>query len=257
MTIAAWVTLPDGTSIHWVALLLLTASIPLTSLTNAAEYVVIARVSGQRVGYSSALRVTLIATAANLLPLPGALAIRTQALRSKGVSYNRALAASGAAGGAWLGVTLAAVGLLAQVAGHGYWAAGLIGAAVACFTATAAILRRTNQNVWALLASLLCVETFAVALDALRVALAFATLGTAVTLLQSVALTLPIVLASLIGIFPAGLGVREALAGLIGGLVALPLSASVAATALDRLCAQAVLTVMTGLVLLSERRRSE
>ena len=56
-------------------------------------------------------------------------------------------------------------------------------------------------------------------MSAARVYLAFLLIGLSATFLQSTALTAAQIIAAAIGIFPAGLGLREALAGVIGSFV--------------------------------------
>src|SRR5258708_34231260 len=59
--------------------------------------------------------------------------------------------------------------------------------------------------------------------------------GLHISLAQAVALALSGVLATALGIAPGGVGLREALAAGIGPLVGLPASASIVATAFDRI----------------------
>jgi hypothetical protein len=245
--------LPADTEIHWwLTIPLIIAGAPATMLANAAEYRVVAKVSGSSPGMLEALRLSLIATAANLLPIPGSIMIRTQALRADGISYKRALGANVIAGGAWIGVGGTATGVLLLTSTKTWiWGLLILLVGLAALTVVMFLMRRLRpERVVALFAELVAVEVVTVMLSAIRMWLAFAVLGMSINLTQAVALTTPAILAAAIGIFPAGLGLREGLAGLIGLAVGVKVGASVLATAVDRVCAQIGLALLTGGTLL-------
>ena len=113
VSVISFVGLPDDVQLHWwVAVLLVFVTTPLTVVANAGEYRVMAEVSGHRVSWLEAGRLTVLATAANLLPVPGGIMVRTQALRAEGTTYRRALAANAASGIAWVAVGSFATGTL-------------------------------------------------------------------------------------------------------------------------------------------------
>jgi hypothetical protein len=66
---------------------------------------------------------------------------------------------------------------------------------------------------------------------------------------QAVALTLSGVIAAATGIFPAGLGIREAVAAGIASAVSLPAAVGFVATAADRIAGLLVLAVASAVVL--------
>jgi hypothetical protein len=116
------------------------------------------------------------------------------------------------------------------------------------------MLRRTDGAVAGRhLLRLLVVELATVAVSAFSIELAFAMLGFDVTLAQDVALAGAVIISSAIGIFPAGLGLREALAGAIGAAVDLRAAEAVAAIAAERVAILLGMAVVTGALLASWR----
>ena len=76
-----------------------------TVALNGAEYIAQARTVGVRVPFLEGIRVSILATAANLLPVPGSALVRTHALASGGSGYRRATMTTLAVGTAWIGAT--------------------------------------------------------------------------------------------------------------------------------------------------------
>jgi hypothetical protein len=256
ISVLAFRALPDGVRLRWGVLpLLVLVTTPLSVLANAAEFRVMGAINGHDIGWLSAARLTVIAGAANLLPLPGGIVIRTQALRKAGSSYRHALAANAAAGLAWIGMGSLAIAVL-FVRDRRLAAALLMVVGLACLVAVRAILHRIDRATSTrYLAQLIVIELATVVVSGARIFLAFRLIGLTASAAQSIALTASQIVAAAVGVFPAGLGLREALAGGIGSAVHLPLSASVAATAADRIAGQLGLAGLAAALLLSVRRR--
>ena len=101
--VVGWRALPAGHR-HLdlgAALLVLLVLAPLTTLLNGLEYVGVARLVGQQPPLRRALHVAVLGTAANLLPVPGAVLVRVDALRRGGSSVGRSTAASVCAAFLW------------------------------------------------------------------------------------------------------------------------------------------------------------
>lgn len=239
----------------WPLVVLALVAVPLASLANGLEYAVAARVGGQEVPVGEALEVSVLSSAANLLPLPGAALVRVRAMRRGGSSYRRALAVTVLVGGAWLATSLALAGglLTARRSGEGGDLAAvavLVGGLAGLALAAVAVHRLAPVGrAPALAAELLAVEVLAVAVAALRYLLVLRALDLDVALEQAVALSVASVLASALGFVPGGLGLREALAGVIAGLVGLPVATGVLAAAVDRLVGLPVLAVLSAGIL--------
>ncbi len=236
------------TSVRWPVLLLLPLlGVPATVATNAWEYRVTAGLLGHRVPVGDAARVSVLSTAANLLPIPGAVLVRSRALRQRGTGMTSALSVTTAMGIAWVGVSAVMAGGLQLVVGEpGFGAvvlaAGVVVSALAALMASrtrGVVLRRSDVVTVAL------VEVVAVLVAAARLQIALWGLGYAPEVSQSLALSLASALGSAVGFLPAGLGVREVLAAGIGPLVGLPAAVSLVATAVDRVLGLVVLSAIS------------
>jgi uncharacterized membrane protein YbhN (UPF0104 family) len=254
----SFASLAGDVELHWWVLpVLVLVTQPLTMLANAAEFRIMGEVNGHDIAWAPAFRLTVLAAAANLMPLPGGVLVRTQALHNRGSSYRHAIAANAAAGLVWIGCAALVIAALVAAGPQPRWVP-LCTAAVGALTLAAAmqVLRSVRRPEAArLLGRLLLVETGTVVVSAARVYLAFVLIGLSATVLQSTALTAAQILAAAIGIFPAGLGLREALAGLIGSVVQVGPSESVAATASDRVTGQLSLALVALTIVVATRLR--
>jgi len=236
------------TSVRWPVLLLLPLiGVPATVATNAWEYRVTAGLLGHRVPAGDATRVSVLSTAANLLPIPGAVLVRSRALRQRGTGMTSALSITTAIGVAWVGVAAVLAGGLQLVAGEPALGAGVLVAGVAVSVLAAVMASRTRgvQLRRSDMATVALVETVAVLVAAARLQIALWGLGYAPAGSQSLALGLASALGSAVGFLPAGLGVREVLAAGIGPLVGLPAAVSLVATAVDRVLGLVVLAAIS------------
>ena len=245
----------------WPLVVLALVVVPLATVANGLEYAVAARIGGHRVALREALEISVLSSAANLLPLPGAALVRVRAMRRRGASYRQALAVTVLVGGAWLATSLVlAGGLLAlrQWDTERVVAAAVLGAGVLGLGAVATGVARLARPGQAqpLVAALLGAEVLAVAVATARFLLVLHALGLDVAVEQAVALTVAGVVASALGFVPGGLGLREALAGVIAGLVGLPVATGVLAAAVDRLVGLPVLAVLAGGVSVRAGRRA-
>jgi hypothetical protein len=221
----------------WLAVLVLVLS-PATIWANAAELRVMTRIvapSGRPMAWSTALRTVLVATAANLLPLPAGAVVRIQAMRNEGVTTARATSINVVGAGAWVAAGL----LVAALAAAGTAAAGPVALALVVgvggmVVAVVLVSRLTTIGTARAATQLLAVETATALIHGLRLMVVLLALGVGVTLQQGLALGAATPLAAAAGVFPSGIGLAEALTALIAPLVALPAAAGFAATAVGR-----------------------
>jgi hypothetical protein len=227
-------------------LLVLLVLTPLTIAANAAELRVMATATApQRLSWADALQAVVVATAANLLPLPGAAVVRVQALRIRGASAGAATAINVAGAGVWLGTGLLVAGGALLVVGEPdrRWAAGialLVGLAGSLVSLVvvgrAALPGRAVRSAVALVG----VEAAVTVLHGVRLLVVLAALQVTLGVEQALVIALSAPLAAAAGVMPAGIGIAEALAGLLAPLVALPPAAGVAATGINRILGLAV-----------------
>jgi hypothetical protein len=253
----SFTSLPSRAHLEWVPGLVLLATAPVIAVVNAAEFRVMGAINGHVVEWSPAFRLAVMSGVANLLPLPGGVLIRTQALHRRGSSYRQALMANVAAGLVWIGTAALATGVLLLVHGTTPAAAAiLLVVGAGCIAAVGVLLaRRHGSGSVRLLVSLLVIEAATVAVSAIRIYLAFAAIGLGVSAVQSVALTTAQIVAAAVGFFPSGLGLRELLAGAIGSAVDLHASSAIAATVADRIFDQIGLSLLAVAVMAAGARR--
>jgi hypothetical protein len=211
---------------------------PLTIVANAAELRVMADATqdpGRRLGWLEAIRVVVLATAANVLPIPGAALVRIQALRTRGATAAAATGINLAGAGAWIGTGLIAAGV--ALLGVGGWRAvlALVVGIVACVVAGIVTVRVARPGRWRRsFAMLLVVELLATVVHGVRLLAVLAALQVSLGLVESLVIAVSAPLSAAAGIFPSGIGLAEALAALLGPLVGVAAAAALTATALNR-----------------------
>jgi uncharacterized membrane protein YbhN (UPF0104 family) len=251
LAVGSFRSLPDDVHLRPVLVLVLVlVAVPLTLALNALEYRMMAAALGHRVGFRSALHVSLVASIANYLPAPGGVAVRTAALRRRGSPVRSAISANILAGLVWLGLTAIVSGSALLVAGQlPVRATVAVGGGVVLVTAGAVLMRRARSDWLGLFGRLAAVELATVLISAGRIWIALAAIGQTSSFGSATAISASAVLAALLGVLPAGLGLRELLAGGLATLVDVPAATAIAATALDRVAGQvgmAICAVATG-----------
>lgn len=220
---------------------------------NAAEFVLAGRWLEVELPWRRAFSVTVMATAANLAPVPGAVLVRGRELLTKGsgaADTGRALAAIGAG---WVAVALIVASVVIAIAGRpGTGAAVGLGGGLA-LGILLVVLPSGARRFRGLLVCV-SIEAAAVGVEGTRIALALRALGYEGNLEQTLALPASGALASATGVVPGGLGLRELLAGGISPLVGLPVAQGVTATAVDRIVGMLVLSGLAAVVVVVRRR---
>jgi uncharacterized membrane protein YbhN (UPF0104 family) len=215
---------------------------------NGMRSLVAARLLGSSPSVGACIRVSIISAAANLLPIPGAFMVRVQWLKEIGAGYGAATLSSAMLAGAWIGVTAVLAGVVQLGAGGTLWfGATLLGTGLAALGASWVVLRSQASARGAAIVGLelLVIESLTALVAAGRMYLVIVAMGVAVNLAQALALTLGSVVASAAGVFPGGLGLREAVCAGLGPLVGQPASVSFMAAAVDRLLGLAAMLPVT------------
>lgn len=222
----------------WAAAVLVFVTTPLTLALNTAEFRLIAATAGSPFDWGKALSTTVVASLANLLPVPGAAAVRTTALMRSGASLRVSGEANVLAAFVWLGAT-------AALAGLGLVASDTIAAWVSILVLTVGVVVSASAmwRIQALASSqvaarLLVIEVATVLTSAVRVWLGYEVIRQSIGFGESIAISSGVVLAALVGFVPGGLGIREVLAGGLASLIGQASAAAIAATVVDRLAAQ-------------------
>lgn len=223
-----------------VAVLVLVAT-PSTLVLNALQYRTMAAALDHRIDVRSAMRVSLMATLVNYLPIPapGGIAVRTAALAKRGSTVRSAISINAITGLLWAGLAAVAAGL-ALLAEPDLATGGGVTAAVGSLLVAVSgwLVRRIGTRWRRVYVEMLVTQAALVLTSGLRVWLSLAAIGQAASLGAALAISCSTVIAALVGIAPAGLGLREAIAGGLAAAVTVPVAAAVAASAVDRVAAQ-------------------
>lgn len=244
--------LPDTVSSpRWPLLALVAAvGVPAAILLNAAEYAISARMLEHRVSLVASLRISVLASAANLLPVPGSVLIRVRALTRLGSGLRRSVAATAAVGVGWVGTGSVMTGAFLAITGATSTGVPIAALGVALVTFAYALVPAMPTIRRAIvLAQIVAVEAGSVGVKAARYWLVFQAFGIDLRPHQSLALAMAAVLATALGFFPGGLGLQEVLSAAIGPLVGQSASFSVLASSVDRIISLAVLAFVTAALL--------
>jgi hypothetical protein len=224
---------------------------------NGCEFAVASHLLGQRIAWVRAFHVSVLSSAANTLPIPGAVVIKTRALRQQGQGYKQSISITAGVGLMWVALAFLFAGIL-QAWDHELGTAALfLGFAAVGLVATYAFLVAAVGRHRALSASLpvAAVELASVVTMSIRIALILTALGYHAPFGQAVALTAAAIVASAVGIFPGGLGLRELLSAAMAHLVGMDPSVGLIVSAVDRVLVYVVLGVTSSVMLASGATR--
>lgn len=238
----------------WLVLAALLAT-PVTIALNAAELRATAAASGAdpaQVGWPRATRTVVLATAANLLPVPAGAALRVQVLHTAGARLASAAGVQVAAAALWVGLSLVLAGgalvtteLIdtAGVAGVPVTVAGwlaLVGGVVLVGAGVLLVGRTATTRPLAAAGWLSLVELGTALVQAARLWLVLLGLGVAATATQALVIGTASPVAAAAGFFPGGIGLAELLSAVVAPLSGLDPAAGLLAVAVARLLGLAV-----------------
>jgi hypothetical protein len=231
---------------------------PLIVGLNAVEFILIARLTGHAVTPREAAAVSIGGSMANLLPIPGAAVLRSATLVSAGRTLGSTLQAVVKVGGVWVGVTAVAYGSVAAPANAllgGTIAAGGLLVVAGCLVMIHRQVADPDVAI-PLMARVVAVEVGTVALEAVRLLAILHAIGAHAGFQAALALASANVLSNIAGIFPAGLGLREALSAAFGAASGLPAAVAITATVVDRFVVLIGLGSLSLLMVMWNRRRA-
>lgn len=236
------------------ALAVILVGVPITILLNAWEFLLSVHYNSRRADLGFAIKVSVISTAANMLPLPGGTIARVSALSSLGVKVSKGITVNLLIAMLWVGLALVYSGAWMFAHADDLYAASFV-AAGAIVTVPAFFFLGRNSGSWSLAFKLVATKTALLVVDSARLLLCFLSLGISADFAQSSALSLSGVVGSAVSVVPAGLGVREATASALSSLVGLSLSAGFLVTALNRMLG--LVTVLPIATVLSRREMNQ
>ncbi len=238
----SWVAV-GGIELRWSYVVVLAVlGAPLMVGTMVVEQHVSTYLAGVRVSWWSSFQTSVLATASNYLPVPGAVLVRVGALKKAGSGLGRATAAAALLGATWLMITVVA-GAPAMISSDYVllgWSMLLVGS-LGTVSAVVFYVRRYSLDPTVALVSI-GVVCWKVVLHAMNTYLALLAVGADTTPADAALIGTAGVIASAVGLFPGGLGVRELVAGVLAGVVGL----DPALGALAAVVTRAVMTAWIG-----------
>ena len=242
---------PDGIAWGYVAIALV-AGVPATVALNAIEVSLAGQLVGRTIPLMSAVRIAVLGSAANVLPIPGALLVRMGDLLSRGTRPQLAFRAQVAIGFMWAGISCLGVAIATaqESSSQSSWFWYLL-AALGVVLGTIVLPQRSLRYVVAILG----VEAMAVVLIALRLTLAWSALGLGVDASASIAIAGANALAALVWVIPSGLALREGISAALASVVGLPPAVGVSGQVVDRLVGFVGHAVLIPLLSRSSRSR--
>ena len=254
--IAIW-KLPPIESVRWSLLLTVAVmGVPATVVLNTRRFQLSARIIGVNYGAWQSFQITLASMTSNLLPLPGGVVIRALALKRPESSYLQVSGVTLATATLWLAgvLLLASVCLLVLNEHQLAYFLGVTGCVV--LIATTIHLRRLGGGV-RVLGELALIQSGLVLVDTSRVWFVLLALGVVAVYPQAGILGLASFAGSAAGFAPGGLGVREAIAALLGLWVGLSAASVFIATAVNRIIGMTMIGIMAlSLGFMSARERN-
>ena len=252
--ILAFRALPDNMSANNIAVLIWVAvlGVPLTIILNALEMRTSAQAIGHEMTFASAFKVTVLGSAANMLPLPGGTVVRVAALTRAGAGIGKSAGITMLVGALWLGLAgIVSAWGLAQFSPRAGYIVGAL-ALAGSIVVLAVMLQQAKQPLSVF--KLMIIKLALIATDLWCLSLCFAAIGFAVSPNQISVFAIAGALGAAVSIVPAGFGVREGVSALLAPAAKLGAAGGFLASAINRLINMLVLMLAALCVVVLERR---
>lgn len=218
----------------WPVVILILIGVPVTICLNAVEFGILARLGGVQIPMVKILEITVLGSAANLLPLPGSTLVRVAALKAGGATLFKGTSSTIVVGVIWVSVAFGYSGawmltISNDLVGYLFLAIGAL-VFLGCV-----IWWRLLEGGYFLLLYMLVTRLLLVITDSARLFLCFVALSAGASFAQASALAVASVLGSAVSVVPAGLGIREGVAAAISPVVGLAAAFGFLSAFLNRL----------------------
>lgn len=236
----------------WPILALLFLTLPLGFAISAADFQVMARMSGFSVGFWPALRIILYSNAANMLPIPGSLTVRLGALKVYGATLRRSGGLIVVFTLLWGGIAFcfSAAWLAMQAPLELSIGFGLIGVAILAGCTFIAFRMRLSPRL--LLAAASC-RFGLVVVEAFALMMAMRSVGVGAEYHQTAILVVAPFLSSVV---PSGVGVRETIIAVLSPIADINAASGFLAATAARVAGMAFLAALTLILYAATRRNS-
>lgn len=237
-------------NLQWQPIVFLAAiGVPLTLGLNAVEFRVLARLNRVQMPMVKALEVTVIGSAANMLPLPGSTIVRVAALKAAGSPLTRGTSSTVLGGVIWIAVAFSYAGVWMLGIETGFVAPAFIAIGVLVLIGSILWWHKLDGS-FRLFAWMFITKFLLVFIDSARVYLCFASLGIHASFAQVSGLAVAGVLGSAVSIVPAGLGIREGVSAAISPIVGLGAALGFMASFINRLVGLSVIVPVAAILTL-------
>jgi len=243
-------------NIRWgPAILVIVLGVPSNMLANAFEFMLHGASMGRKIPFFSAVEISIISSAANMLPMPGGLATRVIALKSYNVQYRDGIAVNFLFAFIWIAVIFTFVGLCLLPYDIWFkWFFLSIGLITGIISIVWAKKREISFHIFTLAALQRLIMAF---LGALKLWWCLLALGVSAEFGQAAVLVISGIIGSAMSIMPAGLGIREGVSAGLATIVGLSAASGFLAAAVNRILSLLILTPSAIIIgLMQDTKRS-
>ena len=230
-------------------------TVPLVLAADGAEFVIQGAMVGVDLPPVESVRQVSRANVANLLPLPGGPVLRHRVLASRGAPQRPAARAQLITGIWWLANGLTVSGLALMAVADRWWIGGLGVLGGATFAVIGWTVR-PRSALTVQMGSLMAVELVKVVVGATRFWLIALLLGAELGWLGAMSTAFTVPAAAALGIFPSGIGAREALVGGVAELIGASAALLFLSSTIERVVATVAMLPVLGWALWGRSRET-
>jgi uncharacterized membrane protein YbhN (UPF0104 family) len=228
--------------------------VPLTVMINGLEFMCCARMVGRKFSIFRSLEITVVGSAANMLPIPGASIVRILALKSTGLSLIKSTGINMLLALIWIGISFIYAGITLLHFADGLIAWGVMGTGGLALLSSFWVVSYNHIHSMTYL-YVVVLKFVLVLVDAARIYFCFQALGLDVLFLQASVFVVSGVMGSAVSVVPAGLGVRELVSAVLAPLIGVAASAGFLSATLNRIAGLATLLPIAGLLILFKKEK--
>lgn len=237
------------------AVLILVAGVPLTLIANAFEFILIGASANHRIPFMKAFEISIIASAANMLPLPGGAITRVAWLKNAGVDIKRSAIITFLYALLWLGISFFLSGICIVSTGNDLIAGTFIFFGICVVVSCVYTMIKYNVK-HAIIWGAIFQRTAITAIEAFRIWLCFKAIGADISFIQAGIFLISGVLGSAVSIVPAGLGIREGVSALLAPIAGIHAGTGFLAAAANRIFALFLLAPLAIIMGLKKRPKA-
>ena len=230
-------------------LAILLVATPVGLAINAMDFQVLARLSGVHVRFWPAVEIAIYTRAANMLPIPGSMAVRMAALKGRGATFKRSGGLIFLLTVIWGGVGFCFSGAWLAVQAPLVFSASFTAIGVAMLAGCCVAVRRFRLDPF-IVSQATGLRFLAIALDALVLMVAVWAVGADAAYHQTAILVVSSFVAS---IAPAGLGVRETIIAILSPIAGIDPATGFLAGAAVRFASMAFLAACSLALVVANR----